>query len=90
LRFILTEGGEEDQRRLAVLMTKAIGQVGNMVIERQLLESAQGKGLSGKEETEAAIERDAVQAVNDYRRGQREAGRVDGPERPTRSAGRRH
>lgn len=88
-RFILTEGGEEDQRQLAVLMAKAIGQVANMVLERQLLESARGKGLSGEEETGEVIEREAVQAVNDYRREQREAGRVYGPERSTRSTGRR-
>jgi hypothetical protein len=89
LRFILTEGREEDQRQLALLVTKAIGQVGNMVLERQLLESARGSGLSGEEETEEAIERDAVQAVDDYRREQREAARIPEPERPTRSAGRR-
>jgi hypothetical protein len=90
LRFILTEGGSEDQRQLAVLMAKAIGQVGSMVLERQLLESARDGGLSGEEETEAEIDREAVQAVKDYHREQREANGIHGPEQPSRSAGRRN
>jgi hypothetical protein len=90
LRFILTEGGSEDQRQLAVLMAKAIGQVGSMVLERQLLESARDGGLSGEEETEAEIDREAVQAVKDYHREQREANGIHGPGQPSRSAGRRN
>jgi hypothetical protein len=87
LRFILTEGGGEDQRQLAVLMAKAIGQVGSVVLERQLLESARAGAPGGAEETEQEIDREAVRAVKDYRREQREANGIHGPEQPSRSAG---
>jgi hypothetical protein len=90
LRFILTEGGSEEQRQLAVLMAKAIGQVGSVVLERQLLESAQAKGPGGEEETGEDIDRKAVQAVKDYHREQREANGIHGPEQPSRSAERRN
>lgn len=90
LRFILTEGGGEDQRQLAVLMAKAIGQIGSIVLERQLLDSARTRGLSGQGETERETAREAVQAVKDHRRDQLNTNRPLGPELPSRSAGRGH
>ena len=89
LRFILTEGDSEDQRQLAVLLAKAIGHIGNSVLERQLLETAHARGLSGEEETEADIDWEAVQSVKDYRREEREGNGIHGAEPPSRLAGRR-
>src|SRR5260221_3184961 len=52
LRSVLEEGGEEAQKELAVVIAKAIGQVSNRVLERQLLERAKRLGLDSEAETE--------------------------------------
>jgi hypothetical protein len=57
---------------LALLMSKAIAQVGNMVLERQLLTRAQELGLDADGETEEELADQAVHAVADYRRARRE------------------
>jgi len=72
LRFVLAEGGDEAQQQLAMLMTKAIAHVGNTVLERQLLARANGPGMELGTETEEDLAAQAVQAVADYRREQRE------------------
>jgi hypothetical protein len=64
LRFILAEGGEAAQRDLATLITRAIAQVGNQVLERRLLAEARPDAAV----SEDAIAAEAVQAVADYRR----------------------
>jgi hypothetical protein len=66
-RLVLEEGGDEAQRLLAVAMTKAIAQVANTVLEKQLLARAKSLGLDSRE-TEEAVAARAVQAVADYRR----------------------
>ena len=66
LRFIMDEGGEEAQQQLAILIARAIGQVGNAVIERQLLSRAQALGLDPETEEELADR--AAEAVADHRR----------------------
>ena len=63
LRFVLDQGGEDAQRQLAVAVAKAIAQVSNAVIERQLL--ARSGAAGGNEEGDA---REAVDAVAAYRR----------------------
>jgi hypothetical protein len=73
LRFVLAEGGEDAQRQLAVLMTKAIAQVGNLVVERRLLASAQERGLVSEGETEEDLAEQSVRAVADYGRERKEA-----------------
>jgi len=44
-RVVLDEGSEETLDQLAVAIATAIAQIGNMVIERQLLAHAQAVGL---------------------------------------------
>lgn len=82
-RFVLEEGGDEAQRQLAMAMTKAIAQVANTVLEKQLLARARDLGLDAKAETEEAVAAKAVQAVADYRREisdeNREPGYADRP-----------
>lgn len=68
LRFVLTEGGDDAQRQLAALMTKAIAQVGNMVLERQLLAEVEKLGVSSCAESDQDLADQAVRAVEDYRR----------------------
>ena len=78
LRFVLEEGGEEAQKHLASAMAKAIAQVGNSVIERQLLARSREPGLvqdDGSEEEDAIR---AVNAVRDYRKAL-----ADVPEEPS-------
>lgn len=76
LRFVLAEGGEEAQKQLAVLITKAIAQVANMVIERQLLERARTQ----EGETEEELAAQATGAVAKYHRERREAaGQIGNP-----------
>lgn len=68
LRFVLAEGGDEAQKQLTIALAKAIAQVGNSVVERQLLARSREAGLiqdDGSEE-EGALR--AVDAVRDYRR----------------------
>ena len=67
LRFVLEEGGEEAQKQLAVAIAKAIAQVGNSVIERQLLARSRETGLVQDDSDEDDAKR-AVDAVKDYRK----------------------
>jgi hypothetical protein len=83
LRFILAEGGEDAQQQLRVLMARAIAQVGNMVIERQLLARAQTLDLGDEDEADIAAQ--AVRAVADYRH-QQAAEHAEAPD-PARRAG---
>ncbi len=47
LRFILAEGGDEARERLTALLSKAIAQVGNAVVEQQLLARAPRSAAEG-------------------------------------------
>lgn len=67
LRFVLDEGGEEAQQQLAAVMARAIAQVGNMVLERQLLTRARASGPGPDAETEEEFASRAVKAVADHR-----------------------
>ncbi len=69
-RFIMEEGGEDAQQLLAVVMTRAIAQIGNNVLEQQLLARASRLGVDQTEDTEADISHQAVDAVAAYRRQQ--------------------
>ena len=64
LLFVLNEGGEEGQRQLGVALAKAVAQVGNAVLERQLLARSQAEGLGSEEEDAQA----SVEAVATHRR----------------------
>ena len=76
LRFILEEGGDEAQQQLAAVMAKAIAQVGNMVVERQLLARAQALGLDPSWETEEELADEAARAVAEHRRQRGDEGRA--------------
>ena len=67
LRFALEEGGAEATEQLTVAIAKAIAQVGNMVLERQLLSRGRqaGPDVDGSEEEDA---KEAVDAVKSYRK----------------------
>ena len=83
LRFVLDQGGEDAQRQLAGAVAKAIAQVSNAVIERQLL--ARSGAAGGNEEGDA---REAVDAVAAYRRTHTETPPAPGSnERPVPSSG---
>jgi hypothetical protein len=56
---------------MAVLMTKAIAEVGNRVVEQQLLERAHASGLDAEGQSD---EQAAVRAVADYHRERSAAG----------------
>jgi len=77
LRFVLTEGGDDAQRQLAELLTKAIAQVGNRVLERQRLARAAALGVDAGAATDEALADQAVRAVEDYRRVQQGLDRTD-------------
>jgi hypothetical protein len=79
LRFLLTEGDDDAQNQLAVLMTKAIAQVGNAVLERQLLARAQALEPDADRETEEDLAEQAVTAVADYHRKQQAADQSEEP-----------
>jgi hypothetical protein len=49
-------------------LTKAIGRVGNMIVERELLANALALGLDQDAASEDDTIRTAVEAVSDYRR----------------------
>lgn len=66
LRFLLQDGGDQAQRDLAALLTRAIAQAANAAIERQLLAAAP----TAAPESEEALAEQAVRAVADYRRDQ--------------------
>ena len=67
LRFVLEEGGEDAQGQLEVAIAKAIAQVGNSVLERQLLaRSRAGSAADGGSEQDDASR--AVLAVADHRK----------------------
>ena len=68
LRFVLGEGGEDGQRRLAVALAKAIAQVGHSVLEQQLLARSQAAGLPLHGDSEEEDARRAVDAVAQYRK----------------------
>jgi hypothetical protein len=72
LRFLLTEGGVEAERQLATLVTKAIGRVGNTVLERQLLARAQALGVDPGAQSDEDLADQAVQVVEAYRREQQD------------------
>ena len=67
LRLVLDEGGNDARQLLAVALAKAVAQVGNRVLERQLLAHADVDGLASAE-TEEEVVRSAVKAVADHRR----------------------
>ena len=67
LRFVMDEGGDDARRQLAAVLAKAIAQVGNQVLERQLLARADAAGLASTE-TEEELAQLAVEAVADHRR----------------------
>lgn len=81
LRFVLTEGDEDARKQLTDLVTKAVAQVGNATIERQLLAQAQKLGPHAGVETEDELAEQSVRAVADYRREQAaEVGQDHDPE----------
>lgn len=67
LRFVMEEGGDDARQQLAAVLAKAIAQVGNRVLERQLLARADAAGLAPTE-TEEELARLAVEAVADRHR----------------------
>jgi hypothetical protein len=73
LRFLLTEGDADAKDQLAVLVAKAIAQVGNAVLERQLLARAQAPEPGTDKETEEDLAEQAVRAVAEYHRKQQAA-----------------
>jgi len=68
LRFVLKEGGEEAQKQLAVAVAKAIAQVGNSVLERQLLARNREVGLLPDDHSEQDDASRATGGVKDYRK----------------------
>jgi hypothetical protein len=68
LRFVLAEGGEEAREQLAAAVAKAIAQVGNVVIERQLLARAPALAAGSDRESEEELADRASRAVGDIRR----------------------
>ena len=68
LRFILQEGGEDAQKQLATAIAKAIAQIGNSVIERQLLARSRKTGSLQDDDSEEDDARKAVDAIKDYRK----------------------
>jgi hypothetical protein len=69
-RFILEEGDEEAQRQLSMALAKAIARTSNALLERKLLDQAETRGLT-TDETEAALEAHAIDAVAAYRKERR-------------------
>ncbi len=74
LRFALEQGGVEAQRELAAALSRAVTQVANLVLKRQLLEQARASGREPA--TEAEILDEASDAVRRHmeRRGEEVAG----------------
>lgn len=77
LRFVMDEGGDDARKQLSAVLAKAIAQVGNQVLERQLLARADAAGLArenarsaflGSTEIEEELARLAVEAIADHRR----------------------
>ena len=77
LRFVMDEGGDDARHQLSAVLAKAIAQVGNQVLERQLLAHASTAGLArenarsaflGSTETEEELAQVAVEAVADHHR----------------------
>lgn len=68
LRFILAQGGEKGKRQLGVAVAEAIPQVGDAVVERQLLMRSRTIGLPSNDENEEEDASGAVDAVADYRK----------------------
>ncbi len=66
-RFVIDEGGDDARRQLSAVLAKAIAQVGNQLLERQLLARASVAGLASTE-TEEELARLAVEAVADHHR----------------------
>lgn len=77
LRFVMDEGGDDARHQLSAVLAKAIAQVGNQVLKRQLLAHASTAGLArenarsaflGSTETEEELAQVAVEAVADHHR----------------------
>ena len=67
LRFVMDEGGDDARQQLAAVLAKAIAQVGNQVLEQQLLARADAAGVAATE-TEEELDQLAVEAVGDHHR----------------------
>ena len=67
LRFVMDEGGDDARRHLSAVLAKAGAQVGNQVLERQLLARADAAGLASVE-TEEELDQLAAEAVGDHHR----------------------
>lgn len=73
LQKILADGNDEVRQALVALLTRAVAQAGNMMVEQQLLEAARAKGLGTGPQDEHALAEEAALAVDEYRRKERVA-----------------
>ena len=60
LRFVLEEGGVEATRDLAVSLSRAVAQVANSVLKRQLLDQARNASLESSSEEDVLNEATAA------------------------------